>query len=233
MANGFYQYMRTKGNSTIRNNPINEEWEHLMSKMSENQDKLLNLLLYHKEQRVCSDESIANFEYLIVGDVCEFRLYRVFFYLCAKIPKALLSNGIIGMNSHNLFTFRYLKDVFDHSDKTVEDAYMISAQSSMINLDLLIATFQSLGYIYLQSNVRICTEESLTVIEENLKMIMTIYITVMVVTVPILLTYLLRKLEKERVGWRKMLRKIPLELIVTNKVLKFFISKESDFALQV
>jgi len=234
LSGSFYQYVRTDAKSLLRNNPINEEWEELLKSISESQGSLLNLLIYFQNEKTCSNSTIETLNHLIRGNLCTARGLSSFASLCPKLPaEILLSNGIQGLNSFSLSTLGTLKLRYDRSSRTFNDAKEILSQQDLINLDLMIATFQSYGYMSLQSTLLRCTIESLTEMKDNLIVVLQIYIPLYIILIPIILYFLLNKMELERVGWKKISRKIPLEIILTDKILKHHLIKESQFAKRV
>jgi len=236
LTGSFFQYLRTDGNSLLRNNPINEEWENLLQTIAKSQDSLVHLLIYFQNEKTCSESTIATLNHLILGNLCQAKPLSSFARLCPKLPaERLLSNGIQGLNSFSIATLSTLKKKYDISARTFNDAKEIINQQDMIYLDLMVATFQSYGYMSLQSTLQKCTLESIDMINGNLKVILKMYIPIFVILIPILLYLLLKKLEEERVEWRKIFRKIPIEILMTNKILKHHLVRGlgKEFTIQI
>jgi len=229
----FTQYLRTNGNSIVRNEPINDNWTKLFKKRSDAQGDLINLLIYYQKEKICTDDTIQTLESLIRGDLCEAPPLAMFADLCYSLRPSLLAEGIQGLNSFSLYTLYTLKQEFDSSARTYQDAKDIFAQKELIELDLMIASFQSVGYIILGETLQDCAYESIDDTKLSLTSFLKAYIPLVLIFSPLLLIFILKRVSKERIGWKKVFRKIPIDMIRNSKVLKHYLSKESGYAIRI
>jgi len=233
LSGSFYQYVRTKGDSYMRNNKIEIEWENLRDEISRSQDYLVKLLIQYQNEKMCTDSIRANVAQLIEGDLCKAESLSDYAYLCKYFPESLLSKGLQNLNSFSLFTLSPLKSQFDNSAMTFEDKSLILSQSDLIDLDLMIATFQSYGYLNLQEYLESCAGDSIIRIQQGLRAILISYFVIFAIVIPLIIYFLLKKIEREKAGWRKIFRKIPLEIFVTNKMLKHHLIKGSNLPIKI
>ena len=233
LAAMYYAYIRTDGNTTIKNKPINEEWDLLMKQMSENQTKLLSLLIYFQKENTCTGTTIKTLEQLIRGDLCSGNVLTRLRSNCPKFAPGLLSNGIQGLNSYALSTMNTLKKQYDNSLRGQLDKFDALSQKDIVDMDILIATFQSSGYSSLQTSLQACTMQTILTREDDLVQTMKIYLSVFVCIIPILAYLFLKKMDRERIEWRKVFRKIPIEIVSNSKILKHHLVKENNFRVQI
>ena len=233
LASTYYSYIRTDGTSKIRNNPIKDEWNKIFKKVSDSQANLLNVLIYYQKENTCAGSTRTTLEHLIRGNLCTAYPLRSLASLCPSFSPSLLANGIQGLNSFSVSTLNSLKKQYDGSPRGHMDAFNALSQPDIVTMDLMIATFQSTGYISLQTTLQNCMLETIITREGDLVELLIIYISGLVVIIPIILYFFIKKMNKERVEWRKVFRKIPTEIIMTNKILKYHLVKENNFAMQI
>ena len=231
LSGSFFQYIRTDGKALLRNNPINEEWQDIFQKVVLSQNNLLNLLIYYQKQQTCSASTRATLEHLIIGNLCTAESLSFLAELCPAVPEALLSNGVQGLNSFSITTLGTVKTEYDNSERTHDDAKAILDKQDFINLDLMIATFQTYGFIMLRDILQDCTVESINQIKDDLKILLIVFVLILIIFVPLVIYFFLNKMEQERVEWRKVSRKIPSEILMNNKMLKNYIVKKSKITI--
>jgi len=229
----FYQYIRTDGDSLLRNKPIGEEWERLYKKIADSQSFLLKLLIANQREKTCNQAIIDTLDTLINGDLCTVPGFESIAPLCSLYPDGLVSKGIQGINSYTLYTLRNLKDEYDFSQKTFDDAFRVFSHDELIDLELVLSSHQQLAYTLLFDTLQGCTVEEIDQVRESLSIRLGIYVTIMTLLSSLFLISLVKKIELERVGWRKIFRQIPMEVIVKSKILKHYLAKEVGLSIQI
>jgi len=70
-------------------------------------------------------------------------------------------------------------------------------------------------------------------IKSELETMIGIFIALYLILIPTLLYQIKKKIEREKIGWRKIIRRIPIDVIMNNKILKTYLEKENNVGFKL
>jgi len=115
-----YQYIAEGDTFTLRNNPINDEWNADYAYVTD------SVHFFNSLRDSDDEEYLQRLEDILRGDLCEL-LYNGD---CIADVREETRNGLLGINGFIIETVRNMKDTYDHSNKTTEakrEALMIDS----------------------------------------------------------------------------------------------------------
>lgn len=221
----FYEDLQTNGASIVRTLPINMEWEYTYKELlglSDYLRKLTNQAINNKESS--SSQYLAE---LLTGNLCNQNLNLGLSSSSCLLLDNSLTNGILGANDYILTTLRQAKDNFDSSDKSLNITQNILTLKALSIIDLIEDSF--IPVVYSEANnilLRFMSQE-VTQITNIQSPLLAIYIISTLIFGLLIFNYVWKITEEERIEWKKILRKVPSSILVTNKILKNYLVRES------
>ena len=216
-----YEYIQFNGTTIIRNHPIGEEWEAAFRRSSNSQNSLAELAVSSTHQSSMIDGEVGLF---LNGDLC--KIVPLIGESCILFKPGTVDKGIIGINSFILSVLRDMKDTFDLSDKSFASARRVLNMKDLILTEAVYLHAQMPAY---QAFAKVIQSRAESHFQEA-KNVLICPIIVTIVAFLIIGLYvgptLVKPFEKERGKWKKMLRKVPFNIVVANKLLKTYLVKE-------
>jgi len=214
-----YEYITTDGTSTARNNPISEEWMKGYTKLTESFDFFFSL----REE----DENIrSQLDYLLNGNLCET------LFINGDCTFQVPQRGLLAINSFLLNTMKTIKDTYDNSNHTSE------AKTEVFNLK----SMRDIEEVYFYNGL-ICYEQIQKIITDNIytaidflkssTLIVIIVFSIAFAAFTGLIWYpIWRNFLNERWAFNRILRVIPVNIILRNGYIKTYLITHSG-ALQI
>ena len=217
-----YEYVQFNGTTIIRNNPIGEEWEAAFQRSSNSINSLAELAvgLTHKSSKV--EEEVGLF---LTGDLC--KIVPSISETCIIFKPGTVDKGIIGINSFFLSVLRDMKDTFDLSDKSFTSAQKVLNTKDLILSEAVYLDAQMPAYQAFSQVIQSQAESHFQEAKNALLCPVIVAIVAYLITALFVGPKLVKPFEKERGKWKKMLRKVPFNIVITNKLLKAYLAKEA------
>ena len=219
----FYEYVQNNGSSTVRTLPIGTEWEYTYQELlglSDYLKKLTNIAL--SNQKSSSSKRLSD---LLTGDLCNQKFDADLTPSCSLFGNTL-ANGILGATDYILTTLRQAKDEFDSSNKSLSVSKNILTLKALLIVDLI--QNEWIPAIYQEANNVLLdfTSQEVTAITSVQSPLLAIYIISTLVFGLLIFNHAWKLTEEERIEWKKILRKVPSNILLTNKVLKNYLVRE-------
>ena len=218
ISSTIYEYVQYNNSTKIMNNPIGQEWEYIYSNISMGNGFLKELLTEQEEQKN------AELHVLLQDSLC--KGLNIDVDMCGILKKEAVEQGIIGLNTFFLLTMRTVKDMFDLSDRSFAEAKKTLSYQDLIFLEILqeiivLPTYQRLSQI-LETKVEAHFLASADLILQTciLSSVLNFIVGIFI------LRWFSKKINYEKTRWKKMLRKIPISIMISNKVLSSYVEKE-------
>jgi len=229
----FYDYIIKGENALLRTRPINKEWEDIFQGRSNAQNFFFNFIIANEKEKTCNKQSLEIFKELIDGNLCEILPSQASQASCEILANGALRKGIQGINSFTLYTLRNIKNEYDKSQRTKADAIIALDYQDLKDIETFIGQWQYNAYIKLQNTLQQCIIEGVDNIKSELETMIGIFIALYLILIPTLLYQIKKKIEREKIGWRKIIRRIPIDVIMNNKILKTYLEKENNVGFKL
>mmetsp|Transcript_20455 Transcript_20455/g.17816 ORF Transcript_20455/g.17816 Transcript_20455/m.17816 type:complete len:269 (-) Transcript_20455:77-883(-) len=212
-----YQYVGEDGWFTLRNNPIEEEW-------NSDYEDISNSVKFFSELRDTNNATfLAELDDVLKGDLCQI-LYDGD---CAYV-KEEAKNGLLGLNAIIIEAVRNIKSTYDASDKSFEAKQEAMLIDSSFDIEWLYWLFAPPAYQILEKllkdNVMIAIEQ----FENSNVMVVVIFSVCFALLVRIAWIPILRNFKRERLLIKKMFRSIPTHIAIGNSFIKNYLILNSD-----
>ena len=222
-----YEYIQFNGTTKIRGNPIGEEWEAAFQRSARSQDTLARLESGQLGDKSLTDSDVTLF---LSGNLCN--LIHSLNKICPLFKAGTIDRGIIGVNSYILSVLRTVKDTFDKSNRSFASAKKVLGTPDLIISEYVYLLAQIPGYQLFGEIMQVRTEAYIQEGKRALMVPTIITVCLFVVVAFIASQTFLKLLEREKGKWKKLLRKIPFSIVVTNKLLKTYLVKEATNSRQ-
>jgi hypothetical protein len=211
----FYQLLLYNGSSTIKNNPVNDEWEATYENLARVNDFFIDL----RNDADLYDEDIKK---IVDKNLCEFLLVDPA-YECHTTGKRSAAQGITGVNHYYLNRIRSFKDTWDDSDKSIAIAQGILSNSDFWDIEntyyyLLITTYKDLS-----SRLTKEFDHTMTNYKAASSSLFWISQVLIVIIGLCLLKLFFVGMTLERKMIREMIRLIPLPIVMKNRYLRTYL----------
>ena len=220
ISTAIYEYVQFDGTTQVRTRPIGEEWEATYERLATAQQFFGTLF----DSGKINDEAVnADLKWLLTGDLCS---YLKLSDVACSLGRGRFEQGIIGMNSFVLLTLRTIKSSYDASDHSMASKKTALNYADLVSLEYIYYLTQMPAYEKLGQILETRVETHIQEVEDLLKLPVILSIVIYIVFGVIVSHYLWKNVNEERVKWKKMFRKIPFTIIVTNKAFKNYLVKE-------
>jgi len=226
----FYDYIITKGETTLRSNPIGEEWETLYTKRAQGQEVYSKLLISIEASNDYDQATKTLARSLIAGNICALRPDLA--ASCPSILDPLLGNGIQMLNSYILYAIRAGKTEFDKTDMGLAAQKKVLSKFELLQIEVTVRPWLFYAYDTLEEIFEDWTIHTIGKVEDQLRNVAILFIFFTFFGVMITAYYLVRIFENDRISWRKILRRIPIESINNSKMLQMYLQIEATSIIQ-
>jgi len=225
-----YDYIWTNGDMTLRTRPINSEWESIYTKRMNTADFLSNLLIQTQQDDTMSTEDKDYVTELITGNLCEVLPPKVGQQLCTLVSTGFLTKGIHSISIYTLNILRRVKDTFDHSARTLADVKSTLSLQGLIDVEISVWQWQYEAYLEIGRVYGRWTTSSIDETGDLLTSLMIFYIFWYLLAVSYYSYKLDEFIGKKTKSWKRLCRKIPLDVTVSVKQLKIYLFRISGTA---
>ena len=220
IASTIYEYVQYNSTTEVLFEPIGKQWEETYYRISMTSDFWIEL-----QDDIRADES-SELQALLTHDLCEvLNLTSVF---CGFYKRAAINQGVIGLNSFVLLTMRTVKDMFDTSDRSHASAKAALSYGDFVNVEFLHDLIELPVYQRIAEILEEKVKDSLSKVVKSIKSTVIIVLIAYLFQGCFSVLIISRNIREEHAKWKKMLRKIPLDLIRSNKTLMNYIGREYD-----
>jgi len=234
LLTSFYDYILNNGTTSIRTRPIEQEWPKILAANIDSQNFLFGLIQSVEKENTCSQATYTLINQLIYGNLCELVSTDTDTEsLCLEIASGGMKKGIQGVNNYFLYTLSNLKDQFVYSHRSFQDAKETLSSQDLIELEVIVNLWYHDAYIMLERALETCTIEYIETTHDSERQFLAAYLVVDSVVVMIIVYYMTKWIEIERTGWRMLFRKIPREVVLSNKMLKNYLVIENRNILKL
>jgi len=164
---------------------------------------------------------------ILHGDLCELGLV-INKIACLVDGKGATFRGLIGVNSYQYSSLTNLKTKYDSSNKTTAAKIQVYSDSSFAEAERLYYSVMINNYRKLQS---IFKELFLIEVDKFKHVIFTlnkVWLVSFFVLAAVYWKFGLKKMEREKVYFRSLLKVIPLSIILESKYLQSYLMKDSN-----
>jgi len=218
-----YSYVHERGDLLLRNNPMGPEIERILQDVTHFQDFLLEL------ERSVEDPEIKQ---IIKGDLCDVIFsVRVNSSQCKILSGGAATRGMSGLVSYAISGIRDTKDAWDGSNHTQEAMHEAFQVQGLVDIEATSFNFLHPGFEKLQGFMK---NQTIEMIKEHQTASVKIIVTFIVLYASVGLVqsaYIREFMTSQRAVWRKMIRHIPVKILLSNKQLKTFLINNCDHIL--
>jgi len=205
-----YEYLTTDGSSLIRNKPLSEEWEKDFDKLSESSAFFFSL-------REGDANTTSSIDYLLHGDLC--KVLFVSDDCTFEIPRT----GIMGMNSFVLNGIEDIKKSYEMSNRTEEAKKEALSMKIFRDVELVHFNNALIAYEEIQAILKNNMFKSLENVKDKSLSIIILFISCFVLFTRFIWVPIWRDFLRERNAFNRILRIIPIEIIIKNTYLRNFL----------
>jgi len=221
-----YDYVVDKGTTTLRNQPIGEMWETLYNERAGSESFFTTLLISVQKDDSYDEPTRKNITKLISGNLCEMLQTGVGdVSRCPTVMGGTLKKGIQSASSYNLYTLRSLKSYFDLSAQTLADQIKVLNTPGLLSITTSMRSWQYWAYEQLETIFGRATKRIIDHTKDLLERLLRIYLVLYILVVTTMAYCLKRTIRLRFTIWLKILRKIPIDVILANKQLKNLVSQ--------
>ena len=219
-----YQYIQENGHSTIRNQPIQEEWDSLYSDLTTAQDFFLITLL-DNQNGIGDDPELVQ---VVRGSLCSSIPLNPgpITGMCKTLAAGVLETGIVGLNSYMLNSLNQIKSSFDASARTFADMAKAANSKDLIIMDIMEFYFSYPVFELIDGLTKTRVKNDLSTFKISFQGVIISYVIISMIIGNFIWYLIAKTLGAEIVRWRKMLRQIPYEVLIHNKLLISYVMKD-------
>ena len=225
-----YGYIFTNGDMTLRTRPIDSEWEAVYTKRMSTADFFSNLLIKTQQDETMSEENKVYISELINGNLCDVMPKKVGQQLCTFVSQGFLTKGIQSISIYTLNVLRRVKDQYDNSARTTADVKSAIGLKALVDVELSVWQWQYEAYLEIGRVYGRWTTSSIDETGDLLIHLMIFYIFWYLLAV----SYYSYKVDvfigNKTKGWKRLCRKIPIDVTVSVKQLKIYLFRTSGTA---
>jgi len=223
----FYEYVYISVNPFLRTQRIEVEWQRIYNERMQSNNFFSRLLVSTQDSGAYDEEITTNVTELLTGNLCEALPKKVITQaLCPTIMNGILQEGIIKATSYTLNILKSAKDEFDASGKTLDDVKRVLGMKEFVDIELTIRQWQYTAFETLGKIFETWTTKYIEGIQALLNWLLFMYIIILYCIVVPILAHLVSKNTAQRFfQWKRILRKVPLDIIMMNKQMKGFVFK--------
>ena len=218
IASTIYEYVQYNATTKVLFEPISQQWEQTYKRISMTSDFWTEL------QDDIRTEENSELQALLTQDLCNVLNFSSPF--CALYKREAMSQGVIGLNSFILLTMRTVKDTFDLSDRSYTSAKAALSYGDFINVEFLHKYVELPAYQRISKILENKVEDTLSEVVKSTRNAVIVVLLAYLIEGCFVVWAVSRSIREEHGKWKKMLRKIPLDLILANKGLTNYIEKE-------
>ena len=193
-----------------------------MKRRIEAGDSFARLLLANENEEA---EGLDALTEMINGNLCKL-IPALPVSSCESIGNGALMKGIQNLNIYFLSTLKQLKEGYDNSHMTYADQKATCGTIGFTDLEISLTAYLYTVYEEIQDVFQGWTMNLIDSVEALLLKLFIFYIFVYTLLVGVAIYYLKEWVETERVEWRKMMRKIPFNIVSSNKLIRHYLTKE-------
>ena len=222
LTTAIYEYIQYNKTTEVMNRPIDVEWEATYLRASRTQSFFASLINNNNKDFKGTKNEL---DMLLTDNLCE--IVPALNQYCGVLRQGIVDRGIIGLNSYILSVLRYAKNAFDVSDKSYASAKTILSSDELIMQETIYIVAQFPIYRLFTENIQLRVEALIQgmIDSSNIPVIAAIIIDFLIGI--LILTRMQKMLDAESAKWRQLLRKIPFNIVISNKMLKTYLINEN------
>ena len=225
LSSAIYEYIQFDGTTKLRNQPIGSSWTGIISSVSNSQSFFSQL---KETETIKSKDGVRELNMLVGGDLCN--ALNLSASQCSSVLNGPLNQGIVGLNSYMMMGLEVVKDRYD-SDKSLLGAQAALKDVDLIKMEVIYPIVTLPAYAKLSDILKTQINTEIAGASDLLKTLLIISVVAYAVLGYLLSSSIWVIIEDERVKWRKLVRKIPFNMIISNKMLKTYLEKECSHIL--
>jgi len=213
-----FEYVSENGATTIRDEPIGDEWERTYRVLTGSNDFFNSFM--------DQDENFNNqMAFLLNSDLCSSYFTD---RPCATELSGVGTRGILGINAFILKNLRGIKDYYDDTDRSPAAKEVTLGMQDMLDAEIAYTIYTSRSYTELDL---ILTNQFYLESDKLLKsslIIGIVSIVVLLVLTKVVWLQAIKRMEDERKNFRNIMRVIPINIIMSNRYLKNYLMRNSQ-----
>ena len=212
-----YEYIALDGTTTIKNQPINTEWESIYQSLTESVDFFTS---FDDQKNTYNQEILL----LINGDLCpKYFSDRD----CYNEDTGIGSRGILSINGFIMKGLREVKDYYDSSNHNAQAKTAALTMNDYLAIETAYSVYAKKSYLELGNSLASQFFAEISKFKSSSLIIGVVGIIGLVLLVCFLWVRIMGKMENERVFFRGMMRMIPVSVILGNRYLKNYLISTS------
>jgi len=214
-----YVYVGGLGDIKVLGKPTSTAWEENYKELIQFNGNWTDMM--NTEYDAKYDKTIKT---LLNGDICALVVNTA---ACYNDGKGTKLQGIIGMNNYDLNSMVNLKEKYDLSDKSEASIKAIYADTTYPELERIYYSSMMPSYQKLQIALK---EVFLLAVSDFRHIIFTLNAVWLVTFLAMGVVYWnlgLKRMEREKIYFRAILRAIPVQVIMSNKFLQHYMMNDS------
>ena len=222
-----YYYIFSNGTASMKEQLISDQWDSLVNDLARSPSFFLNQVL-DTEHGMGDNEELVS---LVKGNICKI-IYSndAVGPFCASLGGGVLTGGILSFNSFALAALRESKQVFDSSSRTFDDMEKAIDVENLILVEIMESSFMESVYSVVNDLTEKQLIQDIQDAKDSFLKVVIIYIILSLVFGNLIWLMIVTALEREMSNANKLLKRIPIPLIVNNKLLQNYLAKNNKLA---
>jgi len=207
---GLYNYISTDGTGMMRGKPISEEWE-------KDYEELSASIKYFIPLREGNENFTEHMDYYLTGNLCE----EIF--LDDTCTKGIPRQGTVAINNFVISALRYIKDFYDTSNRTDEakrETFSLSIYRDLENMYFVNAL---MAYEGIQTLLKEDMFRTLDSTKSRSAVIILVFSVCLILFTRLIWYPIWKDFVRERNTFNRILRVIPVNIIIRNGYLKTYL----------
>lgn len=219
-----YPFIYLNMSTTVYNRPITETWDELFTQVTQAQNNFVQL--------IDPKEGIGNIpelELIIKGSLCDaIENDPAYYPYCESTAAGALLKGVIGGTSLLLSILQRIKESFEVSSRTFPDMVKALGDPEFINLEIIGELYLFRAFEQIDALIKSQVKTDLENYKSEIGLAVAIFIIAYILSGLLLWWKVENRFRVERSGWRKMMRLIPNQMVMTDKLLKDYLINNSE-----
>jgi len=224
LKNVLPDYLAGDFNMTFRSRPFHEEWARTFEETSHMDEEFFQIL--DRENGFGEDEMLRK---LITGNLCEASPAEIALFVgnpCDKVMNGLPRQGIKGIYDSSVYWMGSLYANFEASNKTHNDSVKAMSYKEQIGLEFASFGYAKIAFEKISERMESQLHKDVLRFNKRIMWTVVIYSVIYVLVVFVAWRWVEKMLFKESVKWKGLFKMIPPAIILSNKLIKFYLFQD-------
>ena len=226
LKNVLPDYIAGAFNMTFRSRPFHEEWARTFKETSHMDQEFVQIL--DRETGFGEDEMLRK---LITGNLCEASPAEIALFVgnpCDKVMNGLPKTGIKGIYDSSVYWMESLYANFEASNKTHNDSVKAMSYKEQIGLEFASFGYSKIAFEKISQRMESQLHKDVMRFNNRIKHTVVAFSLIYVLGVFVAWRWVERMLFKESIKWKGLFKMIPPAIVLSNKLMKFYLFQNKD-----